>query len=113
MGFIANFKAGRAMTKMVNLVEEVERNRKTSDEGYGSHLSEARGAQIEQELKQSIEYLRRFPRHIVTENLIKNVRIASRFGDNKRIEASNTVLEILVEEGVSLDLDTFEKSFVR
>ncbi len=43
MGFIANFKAGRAMTKMVNLVEEVERNRKTSDEGYGSHLSEARG----------------------------------------------------------------------
>jgi len=26
------------MTKMVNLMEEVARNRKSSDEGYGSHL---------------------------------------------------------------------------
>ncbi|NLC10563.1 MAG: hypothetical protein GX782_11450 [Gammaproteobacteria bacterium] len=113
MGFIANFKGGRAMTKMVNLMEEAERNRKTLDITGDMDLYEARWAQIEQELNQSIEYLRRFPRHIVTENLIKNVRIASRFGDNKRIVASNTVLAILVEEGVALDLDTFEKSFVR
>jgi len=113
MGFIANFKAGRAMTKMVNLMEEVESNRKTADEGYGSHLSEARQVQVEAEIIESMNYLRRFPRHVVTENLLKNMRIASKFGDNKRIMASSNVLEILVEEGVALDLDTFEKSYLR
>lgn len=113
MGFIANFKAGRAMTKMVNLMEEVERNRKTADEGYGSHLPEIRQIQIEREIVESMNYLRNFPRHIVTENLLKNMRIASKFGDAKRIEASSKILEILIEEGVALDLDTFEKSYVR
>lgn len=113
MGFLANFKAGRAMTKMVSLFEEVERHRKTREEGYGSHLPEARQVQIEQELEQSMEFLRRFPRHIVTENLIKNIRIASKFGDNERIEATSKIGDILIEEGVALDLDTFEKSFMR
>lgn len=113
MGFIANFKAGRTMTKMVNLIEELENNRKAAGEGYGTILPESRVGQIELELERGVELFRKFPRHIVTENLIKNVRIASKFGDNKRIEASQAVLEFLVEEGVALDLDTFEKSFVR
>lgn len=113
MGFFAKFRAGRAMTKMVNLLEEVERNRKTKEEGYGSHLPEARLVKVEQEMKTSMEFLRQFPRHVVTENLLKNIRIAARFNDNGRIKAYSTVLDILIEEGIALDLDTFEKSFVR
>jgi hypothetical protein len=113
MGFIASFKAGRATTKMANLLEEVERNRKPKEEGYGSRLSTARLQHIEQEMQRNMDYLRSFPRHLVTENTLKNIRIASKFNDAARVQIYADLLQGLIEEGIALDLDTFEKSFTR
>ncbi|MFC0337612.1 hypothetical protein SAMN05421848_1598 [Kushneria avicenniae] len=113
MWIFGKLKAGKALTRIVSLIEEVEYNRKPPSEGHGTYLSEERGAQIERDIYQHSDVLRKFPRHVVTEKLLKNVRIAQRFGDNQRIEASAKALDFLVEEGIALDLDTFEKSFSR
>lgn len=109
MGWLAEFKAGRAMTKLANLLEEVNRNKTPT----GSYLPPARLADIEREARNCMFTLRTFPRHVVTENLLKNIRIASRLGDQTRMQAYADMLNGLVEEGIALDLDTFEKSYTR
>ena len=72
----------------------------------------AKAAVVEAEINRRIDMLRRFPRHEVTRELVKNSVVASRFGLTARVAVMQDLHKLLLSEGVALDMDTFSASYL-
>lgn len=108
------FKLGQHLTRMTTIFEDIERTRHTMPIGAGGgidSLSPARRLQAETQFEQSIAYLRSFPRHEITRELIKNAILNQRLGRPLRVIAIDRLMGVLIGEGVALNMDEFDKSY--
>lgn len=55
--------------------------------------------------------LRKHPRHVVSRELYKNMLLASSLGRSSRVRAQEKLFAVLVEHGVALSIDDFNKSY--
>jgi hypothetical protein len=105
---------GYHLTKLTNIFEAIERTRGTMPIGSGGGfdslpINDQRNAEMQ--IKNSIAYLKGFPRHQVTAELLKNLRLADRMGRGERSNAIGRLLKFLVGEDVALELDLFAASY--
>lgn len=111
---IRQFRMGQHLARMTSVFEEVERTRSTMPIGAGGGIDSlplARQAQANTEFEQALAYLKIYPRHEVTRELVKNAQLAERMGRPIRVVAIGRLIEILVQAGVALDMDDFMKSY--
>ena len=114
MGIISSFQLGRALTALTNFYEEVGSRKAAAPIGCTGfeHYTDAQRDAVGQWANKKLAVLRKHPRHIVTQELLKNMRLSHRFGRSARFQAQANLLDALVEDGVALDLATFEASYL-
>lgn len=94
------FRLGIHLTRVTNLMEQALACQRLGTSPPPVHL-----------MTKSLEVLRRHPRHVITRELIKNAVLALQMGRADRANSIGIVLEMLVEEGVALDPETFAQSY--
>jgi hypothetical protein len=107
-------KMGRHLTRMTNVFEEIERTRHTMYIGAGGgvdSLPPGRQRQANMVFEQGVSYLKTYPRHEVTRELVKNAVLAERMGKPFRVIAIGRLVEALTDMGVALEMDEFMKSY--
>ena len=107
-------KMGLHLTEMTNILEEVERTRYTMHIGAGGGIDSlplARQRQAEVIFEQGVAYLKSYPRHEVTRELVKNSILAERMGRPIRAVAIQRLIEALTRMDVALEMDEFMKSY--
>lgn len=111
---IRQFRMGQHLARITSVFEEVERTRSTMPIGAGGGIDSlplARQARANTEFEQALAYLKIYPRHEVTRELVKNAQLAERMGRPIRVVAIGRLIETLVQKGVALDIDDFMKSY--
>ena len=114
MKFLKQIKMGQHLTQMTNILEEVERTRHTMPIGAGGgidSLPPARQRQADAIFERGVAYLRSYPRHEVTRELVKNAMLAERMGRPIRALAIQRLIEALTRMDVALEIDEFMKSY--
>ena len=99
---------------MTNIFEDMERTRHTMPIGAGGgidSLPPARRREAETQFEQGMAYLRSFPRHEITRELLKNAILNQRLGRPLRVIAIDRLMGVLIGEGVALDAATFNESY--
>ena len=107
-------KMGQHLTQMTNVFEEIERTRHTMFIGAGGGIDSlplARQIQAERTFDQGVAYLKTYPRHEVTRELMKNAVLAERLGRPLRALAIGRLIEVLVDMDIALNVDDFMKSY--
>ena len=99
-GWWRDYKLGVHLARMTTHCERV------TSFGPMSLSAQDRAAGLE-----SVAFLRTIPRHVVTRELLKNAMVAGSFGRPHRVAAIMRVLDVLVEEGVALGTDDFNRSY--
>ena len=114
MGIISSFQLGRALTKLTNFYEEVGLRKATAPIGCTGfeHYTESQREALGQWSNAMLAVLRKHPRHVVTRELLKNMRLSERLGRTARFQAQAELLSALVSDGVAVDLNTFEASYL-
>jgi hypothetical protein len=108
------FRMGQHLTRMTNIFEEIEHTRYTMHIGAGGgvdSLPPARQRQAEAEFEQGISYLKNYPRHEVTRELMKNALLAERMDRPVRVIAIHRLIEALTRLDVALEVGEFAKSY--
>jgi hypothetical protein len=111
------FKAiamGNALTKLTNVWEAIGYTRETMLIGAGGgfdSLPRAMQEELAPKIPKWLATLGKHPRHIVTQELLKNARISDHLGRHAREVAQYELLQWLIEQGIAMDLDTFGKSY--
>ena len=99
-----DYKLGVHLTRLTTFFERVN--------GYGVLYAASQITEQEKDVARvSMAFLRQFPRHVITRELLKNSIVAQSFGRSGRVAAISTLMEALVEEGVALDADEFVRSY--
>jgi hypothetical protein len=114
MNFIQKIILGHHLTKMTNIFEIVVNTKTGVFAGTGGGFDSPPPHQMTQylgELKLRSEKLRRHPKHVITQELLKNARISVQPNRSNRLEAQQRLLDLLIEEGIAMDLKTFQQSF--
>lgn len=115
MGFFSGMALGNALTKLTNVFEEMEHTRHTMPIGAGggiNSLPKARQQEIERKMPNWLATLKKQPRHVVTQELLKNMKVSQQLRRAEREVAQAKLLEWLINEDVALDLETFAKSYL-
>ena len=105
---------GNQITKLTNIFERLEVSRITMPIGAGGgfdSLPTVEALKAAAQLEVSLEFLATQPRHEVTANLLKNLRLADSLGKTIRANAIGALLRFLIDRGVALDLEDFKKSY--
>lgn len=108
------YRMGQHLTRMTNIFEEIERTRSSMPIGVGGGVDSlplARQVRANNEFEQALGYLKIYPRHEVTRELVKNAQLAERMGRPVRVIAIGKLIEVLVQAGAALDMDDFMKSY--
>ncbi|QDD65195.1 hypothetical protein EJD96_14000 [Herbaspirillum seropedicae] len=117
MGLIQDFMLGRHLTQVCTIFEHVlaagelpdpSEDGTTNPSLIFSHLDQTRQAQIRFRMPGHLKAFRQYSPVTITQELLKNLVIASRRGRSIRVTAYKLMLWYLVEEGVALDLDRLE-----
>ncbi|CAM5180033.1 hypothetical protein CDEN61S_02891 [Castellaniella denitrificans] len=114
MNFIQKIILGHHLTKMTNIFEAVVRTKIGAFAGAGGGFDSLPPHQMTlylSELKSRSEKLRRFPKHVITQELLKSARISVQLNRSTRMEAQQKLLDLLIGEGIAMDLKTFQQSF--
>lgn len=99
-----DYKLGVHLARLTTLFERINR--------LGPIHAPSQITAREKEAAQvSIAFLRAFPRHVITRELLKNSIVAHNFGRSHRVAAIGTLMEALVEEDVALDAEEFVRSY--
>jgi hypothetical protein len=105
---------GGHLTKMTNWMEAIEHTRRTMPIGAGGgidSLPHDQQARAIRDLEAGMAALAKFPRHVITAELIKNRQVALQFGRQTRADAIANLLEHLIEQNVALGAEDFLKSY--
>lgn len=103
-GWWRDYKLGVHLARLTTLFERIN--------GYGALYASSQITEQEKEAARvSMAFLRQFPRHVITRELMKNAIVAQNFGRSGRLAAIGTLMDTLVEEGVALDGDEFVRSY--
>lgn len=111
---IRQIRMGLHLTAMTNIVEEMELTRQTMPIGAGGGVDSlplGRQRQADRILDRGMSFMRNYPRHVVTRELVKNAALADRLGRSGRAFAISRLIEILESSGIALGLDDFAKSY--
>ena len=114
MGIFSQIAFGNALTKLTNLSEELEASVQNMPIGAGGgfeSLPPSRQREIDSKLPKWLNTLRKQPRHVVTRELLKNVRVSEQLGRPGRINAQLKLLERLIEKDIALGIEEFAKSY--
>jgi hypothetical protein len=114
MNFMRQIALGYNLTKLTNMVEEVESRRSALPVGNNGVpcLSRTELERQDAEFERRVERLSRIPRHLVTQALAKNMVLAIQMGRHTRAQAVSSLLDILVSLGAALSLQEFERSYL-
>ena len=114
MGIFSQMAMGNHLTKLTNIVEEIENTRRTMYAGAGGgidSLPEPRRSAVAKEIEERITRLQKQPRHLVTRVMVGNMLISNRLGRPLRLVAQERLLQMLIDCGAALNMDDFEKSY--
>ncbi|MBV2181094.1 MAG: hypothetical protein KUL86_07640 [Castellaniella sp.] len=114
MNFIQKIMLGHHLTKMTNIFEIVVNTKTDAFAGTGGGFDSLPPHQMTQylsELKLRSKKLRHHPKHVITQELLKNARISAQLNRTNRLEAQQRLLDLMIEEGIAMDLKTFQQSF--
>jgi hypothetical protein len=104
---------GNHLARMTSWMERIEAERRLlpigTDGADGLSLSDQ--ARCQRDLHTGMAALAKYPRHLVTEAIIKNQRIALSLGRHERAEAQHQLLGNLIHKGLALSLEDFSKSY--
>lgn len=115
VGIIADVMLGFALTGLTNVHEEMLVSGRSGFIGAGGgidSLPRSRQLDIQKKYPKWLQRLEKYPRHKVTCELLKNLRMAEAGGREIRIEAISRLLDILIAQGYAMDLDAFMASYV-
>lgn len=109
-----DYRMGIHLSRMATVFEAVERTKFTHLPGAGGGLDS-----LPQQdrlkaivvLEQGMANLREHPRHVVTRELLKNMRVADSFGRTVRVEGMGHMLDFLVANEIALGVDEFVASY--
>lgn len=107
-------RMGQHLTRMTNIFEEIQRTQSgfPADSGTGiNRLPSGRQKQARLEFEDGVQFLKGYPRHEVTRELVKNALLAEQMGRPVRYAAIGHLLETLTEIDVALDVETFLQSY--
>jgi hypothetical protein len=105
---------GNHVAKLTNIFERLEMTRVSMPIGAGGGLDslpDAEGWEASKTMDASLSFLKKQPRHEVTNVLIKNLRLAHKMRRTLRVEAIGKLLEYLVNRDIALDVDKFMESY--
>lgn len=105
---------GGHLTKMTNWMEAIEHTRRTMPIGAGGgidSLPRDQQARAIRELEAGMAALSKYPRHVITAELIKNRQVALQFGRHMRADAIGNLLEHLIAQNIALGAEDFLKSY--
>ncbi len=114
MNVFSQMALGNHLTKMTNWMEAIELTRHTRPIGAGGgvdSLPRDQQARMTRDFEAGMAALAKYPRHVITAELIKNRQVALQFGRHMRAEAQVHLLDHLIERGVALGGDDFLKSY--
>lgn len=114
MNWLRQITFGNQLTKLTNIVEEI-----TQRERQGSNTAplsgdwlDARQSALYEEMDRRSKALAKHPRHVVTRELCKNMRVSMQLGRRDRLQAQSRLLDVLVSAGLALHIDEFAKSYL-
>ncbi len=111
---LRQFRMGQHLTRMTNIIEAMERTRHAMPIGAGGGIDSLpvdAQRRADAVFDKGLGFLRSYPRHEVTRELVKNARLADAMGRSTRVLAINRLIESLSQSGVALGLDDFAKSY--
>lgn len=114
MNIFRQLRLGSALTALTNYVEEIELSRAVSPIGAGGgidSLPEPRRTRVIQEFERKKTVLSDYPRHAITRELLKNIKVSIQLERPLRLKAQSRLLDMLIDDGVALKLQDFEKSY--
>lgn len=100
------------LTRMANWMEAIERTRYSQPIGAGGEiksLPEYQQAQAISDFEAGVKYIEQFPRHVVTEEVIRERQIARRLGQDLRAEVIATLLDRLIDQNLAMEPEDFAK----
>ena len=107
-------RLGGHLTKLSDIFEAIELTRLTMPIGAGGGLDSLgpqRMIAAVAQLEKSTVFLKKFPRHRVTEELLKNAKVAAQLGRDVRVEGMGKLLDWLIGHDLAMDLETFRRSY--
>lgn len=115
MGIISDLILGNALTKLTNFFVDLEESHSYNFIGAGGgidSLPKHKRELYEKKVEKWIGTLKKHPRHVITRELIKNMQVSHSFNRIGRAKAQFQLLEFLINEGVALGIEDFEKSYL-
>jgi hypothetical protein len=107
---------GNHLARMTTWVEVMERSRAALPVGMGGGIDSLlpdQQARALREMEAGYEFIRKVPRHLVTENLFKNREMALQFGRHERANAIALLYDRLVENDLALGAEDYVRSYAR
>jgi hypothetical protein len=95
-------------------MEVIEQTRRTMPIGAGGGIdSLPRNQQLRaiRELEAGMAALAKYPRHVITAELIKNRQVALQLGRRTRADAIGKLLDHLIAQNIALGAEDFLKSY--
>ena len=111
MGIFRDIAFGRLLTRMTNVMVEMEESRVRLPIGAGGGL-DSLPIRRQSEFQQDVERIAKWPRHEVTRELSKNYILNQKLGRRDRMEAIGRLLELLINANLALPWDEFELSYL-
>jgi hypothetical protein len=111
MGIFRDVAFGRLLTRMTNVMVEIEESRVRLPIGVGGGL-DSLPIRRQSEFGQDVERIAKWPRHEVTRELCKNYLLNQRLGRRDRMEAIGRLLDLLINANLALSWDDFERSYL-
>lgn len=114
MGFIGRIILNHRIARLLMIFEEVVQETGSSwpedreGEGFGfAHLTQTRQAQIRYQLSRGMASLRRYPRHVLSSQILRNADLVTAHGLHVRYLAYVNLYRYLQDQGAVLDLDKY------
>lgn len=114
MGFFKQLALGSHLNKMTRWMLTIERTRDTMPIGAGGGIdSLPRDQQVRaiRDLEAGMAAIAKYPRHVITEELVRNRQAALQMGFHDQADAIANLLEHLIEQGLALGIEDFKKSY--
>jgi hypothetical protein len=111
---LSQLSLGNHLTKMTNWMEAIENTRLTMYAGAGGgidSLPRDQQARAVKELEAGMAAVAKYPRHVITAELIKNRQVALQLGRRTRADAIGNLLENLISRDLALGAEDFLKSY--
>ena len=107
---ILNHRIARVLMIFEEVIQETGSSWPEDQDGGGfgfTYLSQTRQAQIRYKLSRGLASLRKYPRHILSNQILRNADLVTAHGLHVRYLAYVNLYRYLQEQGVVLDLDKY------